>query len=106
MYGLSNDVISDISGVFRTHANVKKALIFGSRAKGNFAEGSDIDIALIGEDISFNQLMDINIQIEDLGLLYKVDVIDYNKNIGTPIGAHIDRVGLVFYEKDKPNLMD
>jgi hypothetical protein bacD2_23865 len=43
--------------------------------------------------------MDINIQIEDLGLLYKVDVIDYNKNISTPIGAHIDRVGLLFYEK-------
>ena len=43
--------------------------------------------------------MDINIQIEDLGLLYKVDVIDYNKNIGTPIGDHINRVGLLFYEK-------
>lgn len=43
--------------------------------------------------------MDINIQIEDLGLLYKVDVVDYKNNIGTPIGEHIDRVGLLFYEK-------
>lgn len=64
-----------------------------------YSEGSDIDLAAVGENITFNQLMDINIQIEDLGLLYKVDVVDYNKNVGTPIGEHIDRVGLLFYEK-------
>ncbi len=99
MYGLSDIVIADIRSVLERHANIEKAIIFGSRAKGTYSEGSDIDIAVIGNNISFNQLMDINIQIEDLGLLYKVDVIDYNKNISTPIGAHIDRVGLLFYEK-------
>ena len=98
MYGLSDIVIADIRSVLERHANIEKAIIFGSRAKGTYSEGSDIDIAVIGNNISFNQLMDINIQIEDLGLLYKVDVIDY-KNISTPIGAHIDRVGLLFYEK-------
>ena len=51
------------------------------------------------DGLTFNQLMDINIQIEDLGLLYKVDVVDYNKNIGTPIGEHINRVGKPFYNK-------
>lgn len=100
MYGLSNTVISDIRSVFRKHTNIEKVLIFGSRAKGTYSEGSDIDLAAIGNDISFDQLMDINIQIEDLGLLYKVDVIDYNKNINTPIGEHIIRVGLPFYNKN------
>lgn len=99
MFGLSDIVISDICNVFKRHSNIDKVMIFGSRAKGNYSEGSDIDLALIGENISFNQLMDINIQIEDLGLLYKVDVIDYTKNSATPIGEHIDRVGLLFYEK-------
>lgn len=93
MFGLSNEVIKDISDVLKKHP------IFGSRAKGNYTEGSDIDLALIGENISFNELLDINIQIEDLGLLYKVDIVDYSKNIGTPFGEHIDRVGLLFYEK-------
>ena len=100
MYGLSDTVITDICSVFRRFPNIDKVLIFGSRAKGNFIQkGSDIDLAAVGENITFNQLMDINIQIEDLGLLYKVDVVDYNKNVGTPIGEHIDRVGLLFYEK-------
>ena len=44
--------------------------------------------------------MDISIQIEDLKLLYKVDVMDYWKNIGTPIGDHIDRVGKLFYARN------
>ncbi len=99
MYGLSDLVITDICSVFERHSNIQKVVIFGSRAKGNYSEGSDIDLAAIGDNISFNQLMDINIQIEDLGLLYKVDVVDYKKNLGTPIGDHIDRVGLLFYEK-------
>ena len=99
MYGLSDTVITDICSVFRSFPNIDKVLIFGSRAKGTYSEGSDIDLAAVGENITFNQLMDINIQIEDLGLLYKVDVVDYNKNVGTPIGEHIDRVGLLIYEK-------
>ena len=100
MYGLSDTVITDICSVFRRFPNFDKVLILGSRAIGTYSEGSDIDLAAVGENITFNQLMDINIQIEDLGLLYKVDVVDYNKNIGTPIGEHIDRVGLLFYEKE------
>ncbi len=100
MYGLSDAVITDICGVFRHFPNIDRVLIFGSRAKGVYSEGSDIDLAVMGEGLTFNQLMDINIRIEDLGLLYKVDVVDYNKNVGTPIGRHIDRVGKLFYERD------
>ena len=99
MFGLSDEVIRDIRGVFERHGNIDEVILFGSRAKGNYSEGSDIDLAAKGNGLTFNQLMDINIQIEDLGLLYKVDVVDYNKNIGTPIVSHIDRVGKVFYKK-------
>ena len=86
--------------MFRRYPNIEKVLIFGSRAKGTYSEGSDIDLAAVGDGLTFNQLMDINIQIEDLGLLYKVDVVDYNKNIGTPIGEHINRVGKTFDERN------
>lgn len=92
--------MADICSVFRCHPHINKVLIFGSRAKGTYLEGSDIDLAAIGENLSFDQLMDINIQLEDLGLLYKVDVVDYNKNAGTPLGEHIDRVGKIFYSRD------
>jgi len=73
-------------------------LIFGSRSKGNYRAGSDIDLAVIGSNIEYSQLLNILCEIDDLELLYSVDLLDYQKKKGTPIGDHIDRVGQVFYE--------
>lgn len=97
-FGLSNSVISELQDVFRRHANISKVLIFGSRAKGNYREGSDIDLVAIGNDLDYSQLIKILTEIDNLELLYSVDLLDYNKTINTPIGEHIDRVGQVFYQ--------
>ncbi|MBQ8656563.1 MAG: nucleotidyltransferase domain-containing protein [Prevotella sp.] len=97
-FGLSDTVIKELQDVFRRHANIKKVLIFGSRSKGNYRASSDIDLALMGNGISYAQLLDILCEIDDLELLYSVDLLDYQKKKGTPIGDHIDRVGQVFYE--------
>ena len=98
-FGLSDTVIKELQDVFRRHANIEKVLIFGSRSKGNYRAGSDIDLAVIGKDIDYNLLLSILCEIDDLDLLYTVDLLDYQKKKGTPIGDHIDRVGqvLVFY---------
>ena len=97
-FGLSDTVIKELQDVFRRHANIKKVLIFGSRSKGNYRAGSDIDLAVIGQDIDYNLLLNIHCEIDNLDLLYSVDLLDYQKKKGTPIGDHIDRVGQVFYE--------
>lgn len=97
MFGLSEQVVKDLQNVFRRYDNIEKVVIFGSRAKGNYHEGSDIDLALLGYGITFRQLMQVSSDIDDLGLLYKVDLINYNKKKSTPIGRHIDRVGQVFW---------
>lgn len=97
-FGLSKTVIEELQKVFRRHANIEKVLIFGSRSKGNYRADSDIDLAVIGKDLDYKQLLDIICEIEDLGLLYSVDLLDYQKKKGTPIGDHIDREGQIFYE--------
>ena len=97
-FGLSDTVIKELQDVFRRHANIRKVLIFGSRSKGNYRAGSDIDLAVIGSNIEYSQLLNILCEIDDLELLYSVDLLDYQKKKGTPIGDHIDRVGQVFYE--------
>lgn len=97
-FGLSDTVIKELQDVFRRHTNIEKVLIFGSRSKGNYRAGSDIDLAVIGKDIDYNLLLSILCEIDDLDLLYTVDLLDYQKKKGTPIGDHIDRVGQVFYD--------
>lgn len=97
-YGLSDTVIAELQAVFGRHPNIEKVLIFGSRAKGNYRDGSDIDLAVIGNNLDYSQLLNILIEIDNLGLLYRVDLLDYQKHVNTPIGEHIDRVGQVFYQ--------
>jgi len=97
-FGLSDTVIRELQDVFRRHANIEKVLIFGSRSKGNYRAGSDIDLAVVGQGIDYSQLLAIQCEIDDLEFLYSIDLLDYQKEKGTPIGDHIDRVAQIFYE--------
>ena len=54
----------------------------------------------MGEDIDHEELLRIYNDIDDLGLLYKVDLLHYEEKRGTPIGEHIDRAGKVFYQQE------
>ena len=98
-FGLSDTVINELCNVFRRHANIEKVLLFGSRSKGNYRAGSDIDLAVVGHDLDYKQLLDIQCEIDDLELLYSIDLVDYQKKKGTPIGDHIDRVGQIFFSR-------
>ena len=98
-FGLSDWTMDDLRSVFRQHPKVRKVILFGSRAKGNYRTGSDIDLALVGSDVDHEEMLHIYNDIDDLGLLYKVDLLHYEEKQGTPIGEHIDRVGKVFYQR-------
>lgn len=99
-FGLEDNIIEELCSVFRRYKNVKRVLIFGSRAKGTYRPGSDIDIAVIADDFTLNQRLLMMCDIDDLMLLYGVDIIDYNKQVGKPIYDHINRVGKVLYETE------
>ncbi|WP_436416618.1 nucleotidyltransferase domain-containing protein [Petrimonas sp.] len=104
MFGLSDKTLYDIRSVFRTFPHVKEVLIFGSRAKDNYRKGSDIDLAVKGENITFDDLLKISVEIDNLELLYKVDVVDYHTKKNTPVGTEIDKTGKTFYKINKTEL--
>lgn len=98
-FGLSENVINKLQKVFETEPKVHKALIFGSRAKGNYREGSDIDIAIKGEQINFHDVLNLTGKFEALNLPYEIDLVDYETIKEPALTAHIDRVGMEFYKK-------
>ncbi len=102
-FGLSDNVVSELQGVFRQFPKVHEVRIFGSRAKGNYTEGSDIDLAVVYDgDSHYVEMMEMDVRIDDLALLYKVDLLDYKRYEDTPIGEHVRRVGKLFYKSDTP----
>ena len=97
-YGLSERTLSTINAIFQKYPDVKQVILYGSRAKGNFRNGSDIDLSLKTED-SFTRtsLLGIANDFDDSDLPYFVDVSVYDKLSSQSLKAHIDRVGKVIY---------
>lgn len=101
--GISKEIWNEIISVFEKKSKIKKVYLFGSRAIGSFREGSDIDLAIKGENLELKDLLDIESSLEDLGLLYNFDIVNYNQLTNRELKAHIDRVGMVVYKKKKIN---
>ena len=98
-FGLEESTIEKILDVFKQHTAVERAVLYGSRAKGNYRPGSDIDLTLVGRDLSHKELLSIEHQLDDLLLPYLFD-LSILKHIEDPdVIAHINRVGRVFYEQ-------
>jgi predicted nucleotidyltransferase len=98
-YGLSGKITSVILGVLEKHSAVEQALIFGSRAKGNFKTGSDIDLALSGNSLSTDEALCIQGEMEDAPIPHKVDILILSKITNPDLRDHIQRVGQIFFEK-------
>lgn len=98
-FGLPETTLKKLRSVFAQHESISSVLIYGSRAKGNYRPGSDIDITIKGSEIPFNELMLIQNQIDDLMLPYTVDLSLYNQLGNADLIDHIDRIGVEIYTK-------
>lgn len=96
-FGLKESIISQINGIFSKYPDIEKAIIYGSRAKGTYRNGSDIDITLFGENLTYGQLNQIETQLDNLLLVYSIDLSLF-KYIDSPdLIEHINHVGKVFW---------
>lgn len=96
-FGLKDADLEAMRAVLAQFPAITKAIIYGSRAKGNFKPGSDIDLALVGDDLSLSNLFAIETAFDELLLPYKVDLSVYSHIENSDLLAHIERVGQVFY---------
>ena len=99
MYGLKEKHINAINNVFKKYTEIQQAILYGSRAKGNYRNGSDIDLSLKGKTLTLSLLFKIEIELDDLLLPYKIDLSIYHKRESSDLINHIKRVGIIFYEK-------
>ncbi len=102
MHGLKASDLVVIREILGRFPNVESAKVYGSRALGSPKPGSDVDIALIGKDVSRNTVIQVSASLnEESPLPYHFDVTDYHTNKNTQLKEHIDRVGLLLYEKGR-----
>lgn len=98
-FGLPDDTIQKIQSVFAKYPSVEKVIIYGSRAKGNYKNGSDIDLTMIGEHITDQDRRDIFFALDDLPIPYSFDLSIFMTINHPDLKDHIARVGQIFYQR-------
>jgi predicted nucleotidyltransferase len=100
LFGLKKEDIDRINKVFAVYELIDRVFIYGSRAKGNFKVGSDIDLTIIENSLTFPMFLEIENKLDDLLLPYKIDLSQKRKITNVDLLSHIDRVGKLFYERE------
>jgi len=100
MFGLRKSDLEYIIEFLKSQQEVEEAVIYGSRAKGNFRNGSDVDIALMGKSVSRSNVLQTSFALnEESAMPYKFDVLDFNTIENNNLRDHILRAGKLFYSK-------
>ena len=100
-----NDSLPDqawagIQSVFSSYPKVRRVVLFGSRAMGNYRKASDVDLALEGDDIALADLLSMLSRIRELNLPVEVDLIIRAKITNPDLERHIEEVGQEIYLKN------
>lgn len=111
-FGIPTETFQQITAIIAGNPSVTKITLFGSRAKGNPKPGSDIDLAVSGNNLTLNDLIEAGVNIDRLDLAWKVDLVNGDKVDDPAVIDHINRAGIILYEKGEfrqyglPPIMD
>lgn len=91
---LKREVVSYITDMAEELA-LERVVLFGSRARGDFSDRSDIDLAVRGQRVrAYAALLE-----EECPTLLSFDVIDLSDNIADPLRKRIETERVILYEQ-------
>jgi predicted nucleotidyltransferase len=98
MFGIYPKTVEILNHIFHKYDSIDEVILYGSRAKGNYSEGSDIDLSIKGS-VSQDELYQILEEIDESSTPYLFDISIYHKLQSESLKEHIDRIGKTFYKK-------
>lgn len=98
-FGLPDTTLVCVRRILAACPKVETAILYGSRAKGNYKPGSDIDLTLTGPDLDDDALATLAGKLDESTIPYKVDLSILACIDNPNLVEHIQRVGKVFYQR-------
>jgi predicted nucleotidyltransferase len=98
-FGLKPETLAQIQGVLSGFPELEKAVVYGSRAMGNFRYNSDIDLTLIGKNLGLTELLRIENELDDLLLPYQIDLSIFHQIENPDLIKHIEEYGKTLFER-------
>ena len=96
-YGMLDDELKLLQDVFAQSPNISKVVLYGSRAKGTNRPFSDVDITLMGDHVTDDDLTDVMYRLSESSLPYFCDVSIFRNLSNDALISHIKRVGQTIY---------
>ena len=100
-FGLSVRDMNTFRELFWKYPEVHEVHLFGSRAKGNYKPGSDVDLAIINEGVNAGTITKLIADFSESSLPYTVDLVNLPLLKPGDLTEHIKRVGIVFYKREE-----
>jgi predicted nucleotidyltransferase len=100
-FGLDARTINLFHRVFIQHPEVESVIIYGSRAMGTHREGSDIDLALVGPQVTEQLCSKLWQELDELPTPYLIDLSVFHNIQSKGLLGHIERIGTEFYNKSE-----
>ena len=95
-FGLKESLLQDIINVLSGDKSVLKAVIFGSRARGDYKYNSDIDLAVYcNKEMSAG----LSLDLDDAAGIYKIDVVDMTRLTNQALHKRIEEQGIEIYSR-------
>lgn len=96
-HGLSDSTVTALIQVFASFPLIESVILYGSRAKGNYHQGSDIDFAVIAPNMNDAEFSKLCLALDDLPIIYKLDCLHLEKLKNTALRKNIRNQGKLFY---------
>lgn len=98
-FGLSESNLRELYDILSSMPHIEEAIIFGSRARGDYKNGSDVDLSLKGRDLTFHDLAVLDDKLYCSYIPYFFDTNDYSRLTNPDLISSIDRDGKVLYKR-------
>lgn len=99
MYGLSDRNLKELRDILASIPHIEEAILYGSRARGDYKNGSDVDLTLKGRDLTFHDLALLDDKLYRSYIPYFFDTNSYSQLSNVALVANIDKEGKVIYKR-------
>jgi predicted nucleotidyltransferase len=97
--GLSDQNANLLLEVFKKYDFIDEIILYGSRAKGNFTDRSDVDLVIVGKPKDRFDISKVINEIEETSFPYNIDLQLYSDIKNYQLLDHINRLGKTFYKR-------
>lgn len=96
MYGFSEQNIKELREILASIPAIEEAIIYGSRARGDYKPASDVDITLKGSKLTFRDVALLDDKLYYSYLPYYFDTSIFADLTNEELIENINRCGKVF----------